>query len=480
MNRESISEKPLPHSLEAERAILGAIMLGGLGSDQAIAQVQVADFFLPEHKVMFRHLKALHEQGKPTDDPVLLHEALEASNDLESAGGIAYVSRIPDGMPQISNIPHYIEIVESKARLRRCAHTAEEILAIAFEPNGNALDALQRIEIVSAPLREELGQNRKLTFRSGADLAKEVSDPVEWIAHGYVAKGAITELGAKVKAGKTTLILALVRAAAEGLEFLGKPTMRTPTVYLTEQPVASFRESVRRADLIGREDFRILFYSDASKTSWPETAAAAVKECKRVGATLLIVDTLPQFAGLRGDSENNSGDALEAMYPLQLAASAGVGTIIVRHERKAGGEVGDSGRGSSAFAGAVDIVLSLRKPSGNSKKTVRLIQGVSRFSEPVPEKLVELAESGYIVLGEPQEVAVIEAKRLIVEIAPKSESEAVDLKEIAENAEVSRATAQRAVKELEDDGVMKRVGEGRRGNPYRYFLAEFDSAQVHT
>jgi hypothetical protein len=165
------------------------------------------------------------------------------------------------------------------------------------------------------------------------------NERVEWIVPGLVVKGGITELGAKVKAGKTTLIMKLVSASAGS-------------------------------------DFHVLLHNDTRGMTWTDVAAAAVSECKRVGAYLLVVDTLPQFAGLRGDSENNSGDALAAMEPLLRAASEGVGVMLTRHERKSGGEVGDSGRGSSAFAGAVDIVLSLRRPEGNAKKTLRVLQAL--------------------------------------------------------------------------------------------------------
>jgi hypothetical protein len=289
---------------------------------------------------------------------------------------------------------------------------------------------------------------------------------------GLWAKGAITELGAKVKAGKTTLVAAMVRAVLEGVTFLGQPTMRTPVVYLTEQPAVSFRQAMERADLLGRNDFIVLPHTETRGLKWPEIAAAATQECKRVGAFAVVVDTLPQFAGLVGDSENNSGDALAAMQPVQQMAAEGIGIILVRHERKSGGDVGDSGRGSSAFAGAVDIVLSLRKPEGNAAKTRRLIQSLSRFSETPSDLLIDLTDNGYIALGEPHDAAVKDAKEAILSSAPKTESEAVDLKELSTNADVSRRTAQRAVDELLGEGTLSRNGAGKRGNPFRYFLPE--------
>jgi len=338
-----------------------------------------------------------------------------------------------------------------------------------LRPSGSLSEVLERVDFLSAQLKEGVGPKRVLRFRSGADIATAENERIEWILPGYAVRGGITELGAKVKVGKTTLLMNLVRALAEGRDFLGRSTLKTPTVYLTEQPVASFRQAVERADLLGRTDFHTLQYSDTQGVPWGEVAAAAVAECVRNGALLLVVDTLPQFASLKGDSENNSGDALDAMRPLLLAATRGIGVILTRHERKSGGDVGDSGRGSSAFAGAVDIVLSLRRREGNAKPTHRVLQAVSRFSETPSDLLVELTETGYVSLGDPRDAALQETKRMINAVAPNSESDALELKELSDTIKVARTTVQRALEELSIDGTLRRVGKGRKGSPYRYF-----------
>jgi len=160
------------------------------------------------------------------------------------------------------------------------------------------------------------------------------------------------------------------------------------------------------------------------------------------------------------------------MHPLLRAAADGIGVILTRHERKSGGEVGDSGRGSSAFAGAVDIVLSLRRPEGNANKTHRVLQALSRFSETPAELLIELTETGYVALGDPHEAALKQAKGSILATIPKSETEAADLKELTANSKVPRSTVQRAVEEFLAESVLSRTGEGKRGSPYRHFLTE--------
>lgn len=471
MSGDNTTASPLPHSLEAERATLGAILLGSTDADDAMDYLQETDFLLALHHVIFRHMKLLRQRGKPANDIVMLYESLQGAEEVEAAGGIGYLSHIADGLPRVSHIMHYAGIVKQKSELRRRVYVAETIREKLLGANGNSESVLREVAILSALLREEVGQSRIVNFRSGADIAMNADETIAWIMPGFVVRGGITEIGAKVKAGKTTLVMKLVRAVADGLDFFGGPTLKTPTVYLTEQPIVSFRQAMERANLLGRPDFHVLQHSDTRGMSWPEVVAEAVRECKRVGAMLLVIDTLPQFAGLKGDSENNSGDALAAMEPLLQAAASGIGVILVRHERKSGGDIGDSGRGSSAFAGAVDIVLSLRRPEGNAKKTLRVLHALSRFSETPAELLVELTESGYVSLGEPREAAHRAAEDSILAIAPKSESEAVEIKELIEMAEVPRATVQRAVKKLEEDGKLGRVGDGKKGKPFRYFRA---------
>jgi AAA domain/DnaB-like helicase N terminal domain len=456
----------LPHSPDAERAYLGGIILGGVGPD-----LDPRDFFLPRHQDLWRILQRRRQQGKPTNDVVLLAEELNPA-ELEGIGGIPFLAGLLDGLPKISNLGHYAEIIKTKAAVRHrmavCSLIGEKLAAA----NGDAADVLREVSALSAPLREEVGQKRILGFKTGLELASLPEQNVDWIARGLVARGAITELGAKVKAGKTTLLMAMVRSVLDGEPFLDLPTKRSPVAYLTEQPFASFRQAMERAELLGRRDFFVLPFTETRGLKWPEVALAAIAQCKVVGAGLLVVDTLPQFAGLTGDKENNSGDALEAMLPLQDAAGAGIGVVLVRHERKSGGDVGDSGRGSSAFAGAVDIVLSLRKPEGNSPKNRRILQSLSRFSETPADLLIELADGQYRALGERAETALKEAKDAVFKVVPEKESEAVDLQAIVLRADLKRPTAQRATDELLREGMLNRIGKGKKGDPFRYFLPE--------
>ena len=468
---------PPPHSPEAERALLSGILcrtstaIDVLGPDvMDLLDPTNKNFFVDEYKRIAAKLVQLSLEGRPLNDAVLLLDSLSPQEKTDLG---PVISSLLDPLYRTENLTQYVEIVKTKRAVRHrmevCSLIGEKLAAA----NGDAAEVLREVSNLSAPLREEVGQKRILRFQTGQDLASSPDQEVPWIAKGFVARGSITELGAKVKMGKTTLVLAMVRAILDGLNFLGEPTVRTKVVYLTEQPAVSFRKATERASLLGRPDFVSLMFSETRGLEWPQIASAAITECHRNKARLLIVDTLGQFAGLSGDKENNSGDALESMLPIQEAAAAGLGIILVRHERKGGGDVGDSGRGSSAFAGAVDIVLSLRKPEGNAGKNRREIQSLSRFSETPNNLVIELRDSGeYVAMGERRETTLKDAKDAIFRTAPSSEPEACDLQGICLGADVSRQTGQRAIDALVQDGQLSRIGKGKRGDPFRYFRPE--------
>ncbi|MBI4345922.1 MAG: AAA family ATPase [Elusimicrobia bacterium] len=336
-------------------------------------------------------------------------------------------------------------------------------------------------ENASAALRDEVPAERirRLAFRSAPEFAATTPEAPPWVLNGYIARNAIAEIGGKIKiAGKTTLALAMSRAIVSGDPFAGRQTERTGILYLTEQPAASFREALERGGLLDEERFTVLSWHDAIGVKWSSVVAQAVEECKVREAGVLFVDTLSQWAGIRGDGENSAGEALEALAPLQEAAGRhGLAVVVLRHSRKAGGDVGDDTRGSSAFAGAVDIVLSLRRADGNAEPNIRVLHGLSRFAD-TPESLALrlTAEEGYVALGTEAALAVEIARRQLLEAAPRTTEHAMTADELIDAAKVRRTSGQEALGALLDLGQLVRTGRGKKGDPYRYHAPEIHSA----
>jgi hypothetical protein len=225
---------------------------------------------------------------------------------------------------------------------------------------------------------------------------------------------------------------------------------------------------MERANLLGRRDFTVLSWMDTLGISWPSVVSAAVDECKRRKAGVLITDTLGQFSGLTGDSENSAGEALKSLLPLQRAAAENIAVVIVRHERKSAGAVGDSGRGSSAFSGAADIVLSVRRPEGNQAPNVRLIQTLSRF-DATDDLLVELTPKGYRALGAPGEAAKQQAAAEVLSAIPLTPKDAITIEQLSETTGKKRAYLQTLLDVLVGDNKIATSGKGRKGSPFRYF-----------
>ena len=300
-----------------------------------------------------------------------------------------------------------------------------------------------------------------------------------WIVQPWVAAGALTQVVGKPKtAGKSTWVLRLVRAVLEANSFMDQPTSWSPVVLLSEEGDATLRPALERADLLNRSDLIVLQWRDTLGVPWEDVIAAAVGKCEQLGAKLLIVDTVSQFAVMRGDTENNSGDAFEVFGPLQGAAARGLGVIAIRHQRKSGGDVSDAGRGSSAFAGAADVVLTIQRVPG-MPDTFREIRAVSRLEDIPSRVVVELTDEGYVVQEAGAALIFNQTAAKLLEVAPSSAEDAKTLDELMKLVAAGRTTTQNAVDQHVNEGRLRRVGRGTRGSPYRYYKPEILSAGTH-
>jgi replicative DNA helicase len=152
--RDTSIERPLPHSLEAERSILGAILMDNHTLNAAIEKLKTDDFFLDPHRRIFERMVGLGELQQAID-LVTLTEDLHRHGDLEAAGGAAYLAQLLDGVPRISNIEHYARIVKEKSVLRNLAHKANAIKEAALDADDDADAILDRAESEIFALAEE-------------------------------------------------------------------------------------------------------------------------------------------------------------------------------------------------------------------------------------------------------------------------------------------------------------------------------------
>ncbi|MGH9763497.1 MAG: DnaB-like helicase N-terminal domain-containing protein, partial [Blastocatellia bacterium] len=121
-------ERGLPSSIEAERSILGAILLDNSICNHAVQLLKRDDFFLDSHRRIYDKMVALSERGVPID-LVTLTDELRRSSEFEQIGGATFIASLIDGVPRTDTIDHYAKIVKQKSMLRRLITASNQIMA---------------------------------------------------------------------------------------------------------------------------------------------------------------------------------------------------------------------------------------------------------------------------------------------------------------------------------------------------------------
>src|SRR5882724_7864596 len=152
--RDQPFERALPNSSEAERAILGAVLLDNGLISQAIEQLRPEDFYVPSHRRIFVAMIGLFERGSEIN-PILIGEELKKENALESVGGISFISNLTYGLPHSTNITHYAKVVRGKSMLRSLIKAANKITQEALEEEDEPEIILDHAEHAIFELADE-------------------------------------------------------------------------------------------------------------------------------------------------------------------------------------------------------------------------------------------------------------------------------------------------------------------------------------
>ena len=130
-----------PHSMEAERSVLGGLMLNPNAWDTVNAELQDKDFYHSDHRTIYKCMKSLMEQSSPIDVTTLCAQ-LESTGELEDIGGMPYVLELSMDTPAASNIIAYAKIVRDRAALRQLIRVGNEIAESGFSPQGKSSEEL--------------------------------------------------------------------------------------------------------------------------------------------------------------------------------------------------------------------------------------------------------------------------------------------------------------------------------------------------
>ena len=321
-------EKTLPHSAEAERAVLGAVLLDNHVFDQAAELLVSEDFYLESHRRIFDTVVSLAGASRAIDI-LTLREELTRRTDLDSVGGVSYIASLVDGVPRIANIENYARIVKDKSVLRKLVHAANDILNRSFageEDPGLLLEEAEKAIF-------QIGQERSRTgFAPLHELLSSAYTHVESLSErkGFVTGVAtgFTQLdqmmsglqdsdliiiAARPGLGKTSLALNIaqhVTVQQEKVVGLFSLEMSSQQLALrllcSEARVDSHK---MRSGFLSNQDWKLmaealsrlsqarLFIDDTPGLSLLEMRSKARRLASEQGLDLLIVDYLQLMSG---------------------------------------------------------------------------------------------------------------------------------------------------------------------------------------
>ena len=344
-----------PHSIEAEQAVLGGLLLDASSWDNVADVVQAEDFYRPDHRLIFAAIGALAGAGKPCD-MVMVSGQLERAGQLQDAGGLAYLGTLARDTPTAANARAYAEIVRERALLRRLIRTGSEIASSVFSNEGmSARELVDRaeqgvFEIAEAGFR---GREGAVAVRS---LLPGVIDQIdEWhtnpdklrgLATGFadfdkltggLRPGDLVIIAGRPSMGKSTLAVNMAEYAAINPEIRASVaifSLEMPSEQLVTRMLASIGSvplgSIRSGRISDEDWVRItgatsqlseakIFIDETPALSPTELRARARRIKREHGLGLVIVDYL-QLMSVPGTKENRATEIAEVSRGLKILA----------------------------------------------------------------------------------------------------------------------------------------------------------------
>jgi replicative DNA helicase len=138
---DMLLDRPLPQSPDAERAVLGSVLINNHAFYRVIGEIDVDDFFKDAHRTIFSTMRRMAEESRSIE-PLTLKEELAKHAQLEQVGGIAYISALLDMVPDVANVERYAQIVKEKSTLRRLVVMGNSVMRAALDAPGEPAEVL--------------------------------------------------------------------------------------------------------------------------------------------------------------------------------------------------------------------------------------------------------------------------------------------------------------------------------------------------
>lgn len=316
-------ERKMPQSIEAERGVLGSLLLLPEKFDEVALILRDVDFYDEANGRIFATLVEMHNEGRQID-PMLLVQRLRDSGEYDIVGGAAYIAELGEAVPTAAHAEHYAKIVHEKATLRSLIHASTDIIRDSYDPTIESRTLLSRAEERVFSILEEKGNGQVTSIRDvlhealaridarmkqdhafgGVETGFEDFDEMTGGLHG----SELLILAARPSMGKTALALNMVEnVAVDGQNPTLFVSLEMSKLELGDRLLCS-RARVNghrlRNGHISKEESQLLirtaneissaplYIDDSPARTMTEIAAAARRLKRRHGLSLIVIDYL--------------------------------------------------------------------------------------------------------------------------------------------------------------------------------------------
>jgi replicative DNA helicase len=410
----SLADAPVPpHSVEAEQAVLGGLLLDPVAWDNVADVVVSEDFYRPDHKLIFDAMASLVGTGKPCDVVTVVGE-LERTAHLDSAGGLAYLGSLARDTPTAANVRAYASIVRERSVLRQLVHAGTDIASSVFNNEGQtARELVDRAE-------QKVFEIAEMGFRGGSQTvaARVLLPPLidridEWNQNpdgmrglptgfldfdrrtGGLRPGDLVIVAGRPSMGKTTLAVNMAENAALDTK-IGASVVIFSMEMPSEQLLMRMMSSLARVPLgsirggrMSPDDWTRLtgatqqlgnarIFIDETPALTPTELRARARRLKREhGLDLVVVDYL-QLMQVPGTKENRATEIAEISRGLKALAKELALPVIALSQLNRGVEqrqdrrpVMSDLRESGALEQDADMILMIYREEVYDKNTTK-------------------------------------------------------------------------------------------------------------
>jgi len=322
VNSEILDRQP-PCNLDAERGVLGSILLLPTVCDDVALIVRPEDFYEPANRTLYTHMRAMHDEGRRIDTTLLV-ERLKTSAQFDEVGGAAYLAEVLQSAPTAANASYYAEIVKNKSTLRALIHSSTEILRDAYDETHEAREMLSLAEQKIFAILDERGAGELANIRDilqeamvRIDARMKNEHTIGGIETGFRDFDTLTGglhdseliiLAARPSMGKTALALNIAEfSALESHTTTLFVSLEMSSVELADRMLCSLAEvngQRLRNGTISNDDRRKLvekaaemsqaplFVDDTPSRTMTEIAAAARRLKRKSKLGLVVIDYL--------------------------------------------------------------------------------------------------------------------------------------------------------------------------------------------